>query len=60
MTPDTYPYVAWAQAPSDDDPGYRVGVALDTLAAWARENGCTLTEWAERCEEAYERASDDE
>lgn len=47
------PYLDFRQA--DGELSYHVGVCLDELVAFARDNGCPEHELAERLEEALER-----
>ena len=49
-----YPSIAYVRG-GDDEAGYHVGVALDELAAWARDHGLSEQELHERLDEALER-----
>lgn len=50
------PCIDYRQAPEGAGGiGYHVGVALDELVAFAREEGCPEHELAERFEESLER-----
>lgn len=43
----------------DDEANYAASCALDELAGWFLDDGFTLDDFIERCEEAYERATED-
>lgn len=48
------PVLAW-RTESEDNEGFRLSVAMDELAEWARENGYTADDLRERFEESLER-----
>lgn len=54
-----YPAITYVRG-GEDEAGYRVGVALDELVAWAREHGVSEYELHERLDEALERHEEGE
>lgn len=54
------PYIAWQRKQEGDEVGYRVGIALDELVAYAKEQGASDDELHERLDEALDRAEGEE
>lgn len=50
------PYIAYGH--TEGEAGYHVGVALDELVTFAREQGCSEEELRERLEESFDRYED--